>query len=54
MCKYTRSGLPGFSGYCGCPIEDECEELLRNSPDWMDKRNKFLADIKEEIKSRQL
>jgi hypothetical protein len=52
MCGYTGKGLPGFFGYCGCPIEDECGELLNDSLDWMIKRNKFLADIKEEIKSR--
>jgi len=52
MCEYTGSGRPGFSGYCGCPIEDECGGLLKNSKDWMSKRNRFLDDIKSEIKNR--
>jgi hypothetical protein len=55
MCKYTGSGRPGFTGYCGCPIEDECEELLNDAGlvPWVDLRNRFLADIKAEINGRE-
>ncbi|MCK9571636.1 hypothetical protein M0R72_21985 [Candidatus Pacearchaeota archaeon] len=36
----------------GCPIMDECAEILDSSPGWNERRERFLLHVRAEIERR--